>query len=170
MTPPNRIFRTALSTGVPFGAFMGLYFSFQSGVVPGMLAGTLTGLLFGASIAIFVERQRKRLEIKGPDFEGARILLQGPANHLQRAEARGGWLILTDAGLVFRSHGKNIQNAEVRIALSEVRRASPYRTLGVIPNGLRLEKANGTEESFVLLDRASWVAGITSALAPTRSE
>jgi hypothetical protein len=165
MTQQNRFLRTALSAGVPFGVFMGGYYALQSGPVPGITGGALAGVLFGLGMAGIAEWQRKRMEVKGPDFEGSKVVFQGPANHRLGIEARGGWLILTESELVFRSHGKNLQNAMVRIPVGELTEATTYRSLGIVANGLRVGRTGGGHESFVVSERALWVERITGAIA-----
>jgi hypothetical protein len=85
---------------------------------------------------------------------------QGPANHRRGAEARGGWLVLTERALVFRSHGFNVQNAPLRVPLAEVRGVRGKRTLGLIPNLLLVERQDGTAEAFVVSERDAWLRAI----------
>src|SRR5438094_5766465 len=107
----RRILAAALRTGLPFGLFFGAYLAIRrENLAGGVLGGLIAGALFGGVMGVFVEMQRRKLMVRGDRFEGEPIIHQGPANHWRGAEARGGWLILTDARLSFRAHGKNIQN------------------------------------------------------------
>lgn len=152
---------TAL-TGVPFGFFMGLFFAVISGSRFGLVAGLFAGLIFGLALAAFTEQQRGRFTREGTGVEGEPILKQGPANHFRGAESVGGWLYLTDKRLLFRSHGFNVQNDEMSVALAEITEAQTCATFGFIPNGLRVLTPSGAKQ-FVVEGRKSWVAMITQA-------
>lgn len=157
-----RATRTALATGLPFGVVMGLVFTLQRGPTAGLLLGVVSGLLFGALLAGFTEAQRKRMQLGG-DFEGEKILLQGPANHWRGAEARGGWLVLTPKRLVFRSHGKNIQNQGAEVLVADITACEPANTLLLVPNGLRVRHGAGAVDKFVVTARAEWLAALAAA-------
>ena len=43
----------------------------------------------------------------------------------------GGWLVLTARRLVFRSHGKNFQNAPFELAVADIAQVETTRTLGL---------------------------------------
>jgi hypothetical protein len=153
----KRLLSTGVRSGVPFGVAMSLFFSLSYGLPAGLVAGAVAGLLFGVALALFTEAQRKKLEVTG-DYQGESILHQGPANHWRRGEARGGWLLLTPRRLVFRAHQANVQNEPIELAVADVRSCEPCRTLGVVPNGLRVYLGSGAQERFVVSERASWVA------------
>lgn len=155
---------TTLLTGIPFGLFMGLFFTLQYGFSPGLWLGITCGLLFGLAMSIFVEVQRRRIASHDGVFEGEKILLQGPVNHVMDGEARGGWLTLTPTRLAFRSHGINVQNNPVDIQLSEIESARPVATAGIIPNGLEIAQKDGRYERFVVWGRRKWITHITETL------
>lgn len=157
-----RFIKAVLSTGLPFGVAMGLFFASQHGPA-GFLLGAVSGLVFGLAIAGFAERQRRRLELPGKEYEGEPLLRQGPANHWLGAEARGGWLILTTRRLVFRSHGKNLRNDHVEIALAEVSGVDLCRTMWIVPNGLLVRRSGGGQEQFVVQERGAWLAAVADA-------
>jgi hypothetical protein len=155
---PPSFLRSALKVGAPFAIAMTVVFTLQSGWRAGLTAGPAAGLAFGVIMAGFVRRQGDRLAIRSEALDGERIVHQGSANHWRGKEARGGWLVLTERALVFRSHGFNVQNAGVRVELAKVRGVSPSSTLGIVPNGLRVELVDGTEERFVVGERPKWLA------------
>ena len=163
----KRLLSTGVRSGVPFGVAMSLLFSINYGLPGGLIAGVAAGLLFGVALALFTEAQRKKLEVTG-DYQGEAILHQGPANHWRRGEARGGWLLLTPRRLVFRAHQANVQNEPIELAVADLRGSEPCRTLGVVPNGLRVHLTSGVQERFVVSERASWVAKIAAAMAGAR--
>jgi hypothetical protein len=160
---------------------MGVLFVHQFGLSYGIAGGVLAGLLFGSAMGIFVEMMRKKMQIKDSrfmgsflelqkekmkikdlSFEGEDIVFQGPANHFLKFEGRGGWLLLTNRRLIFRSHGVNIQNQPLEIPIAAVRSAVASRTLGIIPNGLQVELLDGHHERFVVNQRNTWEQKISS--------
>lgn len=159
----KRLLNTTIRAALPFGILMGLFFGFKHGLTGGLVAGAATGLLFGVALAIFTEVQRQKMEVKG-DYRGEPILHQGPANHWRRGEARGGWLLLTPRRLLFRAHSENLQNEPLELAVADLRGSELCRSLGIVPNGLRVQLANGTQERFVVSERATWVARIAAAI------
>jgi hypothetical protein len=165
-----RSIRTLISTmifaGVPFGLGMGVLFYLRFGSYLGIRAGIFCGAAFGTVLGIFLELQRRKLEIRSPMLAGETILMQGAANHFLGREARGGWLVLTPTKLTFRSHGHNLQNEGREIALKDVTSVEPSWTLGIVPNGVRIALADGGFESFVLQSRRRWLRALQEALGP----
>ena len=143
---------------------MGVFFSLRGGWLVGVVSGAVAGVLFGTAMSSFAEAQRKKMERADPLFEGHPILHQGPANHWLGAESRGGWLVLTSQQLSFRSHGKNIQNSELNLAIEALQAVRTKRTFGIIPNGLLVEKKSGGSESFVVSDNTLWEARVAAAI------
>lgn len=161
-----RFIKNAFLTGMPYGLFMGLVFSWLFGLPLGLALGLCAGIFFGISMAAFARIQSKKMKSTDERLEGETILMQGPANHFLRGEGRGGWLTLTPSRLIFRSHGHNIQNSPLDIPLAEIREATPSLTLRIIPNGLRVNTKNGHRESFVVSNRKDWARRITEQLYP----
>ncbi len=160
-----RLLKTACFTGLAFGVSMGLFFALRFGsATAGILGGVFSGVFFGITIAAFAEVQAKRMKVKpGGEFEGEPVLHQGPANHFLNREGRGGWLTLTPTKLAFRSHGKNIQNDPVDINLADITEAHASRTIGIIPNGLRVRLESRKTETFVVHGREVWADAIRKA-------
>ncbi len=158
-------FRIALMAGVAFGAIAGSLFSLISrDITLGVVFGVVAGAVFGLVLAAFAGQQRAKFRTQDRTLEGERLLKQGPANHFRRGEAVGGYLYLTDARLLFRSHRFNIQNHELSIPLQNIRDARPCMTAFVVPNGLRVVTDRDTER-LVVEDRRSWAEAIRSAAA-----
>jgi|GEM_PF-510847 len=153
----RRVLRGIAFAGIPFGAAMAIPVFFFSGGMPALVGGVIAGGLFGVGITLFAEYQRRRMECRGGVFEGEAIVFQGPANHFRNREGRGGWLVLTKRRLAFRSHGSNFQNEPVDLAIEDVSGVSPERTLGLVPNGLRVDLHDGKREKFVVTDRRRWI-------------
>ena len=163
----KRILKTAISSGVPFGFMMALFFSWRFGPI-GAIAGALSGVCFGIFIGIFIERQRPKLEAKDQIFEGEKIILQGPANHFKKMEARGGWLVLTDTKLAFRSHGVNLQNEPLNIHISEISSLAKGVLGRVIPRRLSLVLQSGKRETFMVAQRGEWTKLLAERIHPTK--
>lgn len=158
--------RTAATTSLVFGAAVTACLAGFHGWRVGAQVGPLAGLAFGLAVAGFGEAQRRRLAITAEAVDGERLLRQGPANHWLGGEARGGWLVLTERSLRFRPHGTNLQRGAVRVPLVEITAARGVRTLGLVPNGLRVERAGGAER-FVVADRGGWLAALAAAGVPS---
>jgi len=156
---------TALRSGLSFGVAMTLVFALRHGWGAALVAGPCAGLAFGLVMGGFATIQKNRLMLRGELLDGERILYQGPANHWRGAEARGGWLVLTERALVFRAHGFNVQNAPVRLELSAIRGVLPRNTLGIVPNGMRVDRADGQQERFVVNKRGEWIRRIEARIA-----
>ena len=155
-----------LKAGFAFFVPMAAYFSFRYSPALGVPAGALSGLLFGALATLFARRQMHRLAVRDETVNGERLLFQGGANHWQGAESRGGWLLLTEKALIFRAHGYNVQNEPLRIELVNIKRFAACATLGVIPNGLRIEVMGGAAERFVVSRRGGWLAKLGELVRP----
>lgn len=156
--------KMTLAAVVPFGLVMGAFLGLQHGPAAGLVVGAGAGLMFGALLTAFAEGQRRRMKIASGVLDGEPIVRQGPANHWRGVEARGGWLVLTTRRLVFRSHGKNVQNEGAELPLAEVAAVEPSRSLGIVPNGLRVRRKDGAVERFVVAERGEWLAALTAAL------
>ena len=145
-----------------FGVFMGAFFAFQHGPAVGIPSGIGSGFLFAAFMTAFAEYQARKFRGQCPLAEGETLVKEGPANHFVRVEGVGGWLYLTSQRLCFRSHKVNVQNHELSIPLSEIRSTKKSLTAGIIPNGLMVETANGSEK-FVVNGSRGWVDAIELA-------
>jgi len=47
----KKLIKVFFSTGVPFGVFMGIFYSLSTGIYPGALLGLLAGIFFGGLMA-----------------------------------------------------------------------------------------------------------------------
>lgn len=155
-----RAVKTALISGIAFGALMAPLLILLYGTKTGSICTGAGGGAFGIILSAFVEWQRKKMESPSGNFEGEEILFQGPANHFLNRESRGGFLTLTPTRLAFRSHGMNVQNSNFDVLTSEIEKAWPARSLGIIPNGLRVQKKEGAIEKYVVMANKDWVARI----------
>lgn len=167
-TSPKQIGVTALA----FGAPMGLLFWFQTrALAPALVAGLVSGLLFSLAMAFVASRaggEGKSAKAwfgdVDPLAEGEQVLRSGLANHFKGVEGVGGRLFLTDRRLRFVSHKLNVQRHDESYPLDEIEAVEATRTLGIIPNGMRVTLRSGRQERFVLYQRAAWVEALRAAL------
>ncbi len=154
-----------LGNAVPFGILMGIFQGSRYGVIGGVVYGTIMGLLFGAAMTAFFNTFIKKVEreLRSTDgtYDGENIIFEGPANHFLKFEGRGGWLTLTANRMVFRSHGKNIQNSSLEIPVAAIKSVQKTMTAKIIDNGLSVELIGGEQESFVVSERDKWFNAIS---------
>ena len=124
------------------------------------MAGIGSGLVFGLCMAALVSFNSIKQTV-APLFENSeQVIKAGPANHFQRNISMGGWLYLTNARLVFRSHSFLQKTYELSIPTSNITQAQPCMTMWIIPNGLRITINEGNFEQFVVEQQHAWVATI----------
>lgn len=153
-----------LATCVPFGLFMGAFWTFFSHVPIGsaIVMASVAGLLFGLLMTNFANSSYLKQTTR-PILEPAeRVIYETPANHFKGLEGVGGWLFLTDQRVIFKSHSFNFQNHELSLLLSEIVNVKVSRTLGIIPNGLLIQAERGQPERFVVMTPQDWVKHITA--------
>lgn len=96
------------------------------------------------------------------------ILREGRANHQRGRETVGGRMQLTDRALRFIPHGLNLQTGASALRLAEVTGVRPawtraFGAVPIAPNSVIVSLADGSEQSFVLPQRRSWIADIERA-------
>lgn len=135
------------------------------GIIEGLALGAFAGLLFGLAIGFIVDRQAKAFEqIKKELSVRYNIIYDSAANHFLYKEGVGGWLILTTEGILFKSHGYNIQDHTILIYLGEIKTVTTYRNFGFIHNGLCIERKNGQIDKFSVDHVKIWVSKINAIL------
>lgn len=164
-TSPARVALVAVAFGVPMGAFLWM----QTGrPAAAAIGGVMCGVLFAVAIAAFGARAADSgasdAALFGTDG-GETLVRSGLANHFKGMESVGGKLYLTDHRLRFVSHKLNVQRHDESYPLREITRVEKTRTLGIVPNGLRITLRSGARERFVLYDRNAWVAAVEQAIA-----
>jgi hypothetical protein len=126
------------------------------GIVIG--SGLLAGVIFAFIMKALAKRFSTQIPVDVP--EGETLIKEDGANHFKGAEAVGGKLILTNQRLIFRSHSFNIQNHEENILLSRIKEVSSFKTLGMVPNGLKVLLDTSEEHRFVIDNRSVWIDSI----------
>ncbi len=135
-----------LAIWVAFGGPMGLLFWWQGLDWPvALVLGLLAGCLFAGAMAYLQGRGSQGGEVERdwfgdlePFAEDEPVLREGLANHFKGIEGVGGKLYLTNRRLRFVSHKLNVQTHDECYPLSEIAEVEATRTLGIIPNGLRV--------------------------------
>jgi hypothetical protein len=160
--------KSALVLGVPFGLLFGAAVQIPAFVMTGepfyfVSIALSTGLLFGVICSAIMSSTavEKAVRIDLPD--GETVQYSGGANHFLGAEARGGYLYLTNRNLIFQPHGFNIQTDGVSIALVDIAEVKPIWSLGIVPNGVGVTTRDGVMNKFVVYQRKEWVSRLRAA-------
>ena len=89
-----------------------------------------------------------------------RPVLTKSANLWRGNEAVGGKMHLSRDGILFSSHGSNVQTGDTVIPLRDIAGVAKCNTLGIVPNGLKILTRTGEVFQFVLWGRDSVIACI----------
>jgi hypothetical protein len=146
-----------------FGLVTGVIQGWTTGsVIIGLAVGAVSGAAFALCMLIFalVVRRFRTFGIRevggwAPDEV---ILRSDDANIMRRGFAEGGKLFLTNKRLRFCSHRASVEAGEYSFPLRSITLIEPCRTLGIVPNGLRVALNDGRSITFVVYNRAQWVA------------
>lgn len=150
--------KTLLKAGIPFGFIMGMLSGLILGPYYGLVIFVVSGLSFGGIIAIFLGLQERKFKaMEGSMAHNHPILFSGPANHRFGKEYTGGWLILTEEKLIFKTHHFNIQNHELEIENENITNIKGMNAFGFIPNKLSIEESSGEVHCFVVNNRSKWL-------------
>jgi hypothetical protein len=162
------------NTGLISGAAFGILFAGAFGLAMGWLpprnvadivTTVVTALIAGAAFGFRFSRgltsQAATLQAEIEPPAGEVVEFSAPANHFQNFEGRGGSLFLTRRNLIFKPHRMNIQSNALTIPRQEITCVAAVRTLGVVPNGLKVALRDGTVHRFVVRDRERWVRAMT---------
>lgn len=178
----QRIVKAGLFFGIGTGLFLALLFgilfeiSSQDGI-DGLLwglglslaIGLVSGVLFGLCMAFLSKYHTKKFEpLRRQMAREHRVVFEDGANHFMNKESVGGWLFLTPEFLFFKSHRLNIQNHELTIPMSLIMSATPCKLLNFFATGLKVEKINGTWETFVVNRNNEWAVKINNCKAEAK--
>jgi hypothetical protein len=163
---------TALMSGAGFGILFAGAFGLAMGLLPPhnvadiaitVVMALLAGAAFGFGFSRRLSSQIATLQAEIEPPAGEVVEHSAPANHFQNFEGRGGRLFLTRRNLIFKPHRRNIQSNVVTIPREEIAGVAATRTLGVVPNGLKVALYDGTVHRFVVRDRERWVRVLTGS-------
>lgn len=133
-------------------------FEFLSGTPPltGLVVAGVEGVLFGGTMAALNASSGIKNWLEGktevPLEDGETIEATG----LATLDGSGGVLYLTDRCLRFGAHPFNFGETTWAVPLAEVEAVSFTRTLGVFPNGLKIEMGPGREKTVTTWEREQW--------------
>jgi hypothetical protein len=166
----------ALTIGAAFGILFTGLLGLAEGLLPPHSEADIVTIVVMAPLAgaafgfwwtrLFTRGIRSQTAILLAEIEspaGEVVERSAPANHFRKFEARGGFLFLTHRSLIFKPHRRNIQSNLVTIPLPEIAAVATSRTLGMVPNGLKVALRDGTIHRFVVRDRERWVCALTGA-------
>lgn len=139
-----------------FTFLFGIIETFIAGIAYAVIAAPIAGLIFGLLMYLFVNSKKVKEQTALAKENQGEIIYTGAANHFKNAEAVGGKLYLLNDRVEFKSHGFNIQSHSFNIYLTEIKELSFYKTLGIVPNGLKITLSNGEVEKFVVNNRSTW--------------
>jgi hypothetical protein len=86
------------------------------------------------------------------------------ANMFRGKDADGGHLIFKEDGLLFESHFSKTKTNETKIPYSEIKAVKLGRTLGIIPNGIKVQMNDDTEYRFAIWNRKEIIEFIQSKI------
>ncbi|PNZ30617.1 Uncharacterised protein [Staphylococcus petrasii] len=72
------------------------------------------------------------------------------ANYWKRKEVVGGHVLFEDNGFKFTAHALNIQKDPVFVSYDNIKEVKPYRSLGIIPNGVKVIDKDNNEHKLVV--------------------
>ena len=154
-----------------FGLAMGVIDFFQTrSVRVGLVMGLFSGAVFTGFILIFVYavRRFRAFGMKEVDgwAPGEAILRSGDANMMRHGFAEGGRLFLTSMRIRFCAHRAGLEVGDLSFPIGGIVSVERCRTLGIVPNGLRVALADGRKVQFVVQSPHEWIDAITSASTP----
>jgi len=167
--------RNRVRSGLYFGIAMTIFFILQNLlihdnlttkhiiaiIISALIGGALGGLLFGWLIGLFANSKYVTQATKIDTESDENILFTTGANHFKGVESVGGKLYLTSKRLVFKSHKINIQNHELSISLSQIKKVARHKTIGLVNNGLRVTTTDNKIEKFVVHQIDEWIDQLT---------
>jgi hypothetical protein len=90
-----------------------------------------------------------------------RLLLDVRVNPFRGMEAQGGMMTITTREVRFQPHQMNLSLAELRIARNDISSVEPINTMGIVPNGIKIELRSGVAFKFVVTGRSRILALLT---------
>ena len=136
-------------------------------IVIGLISASVGGLIFGIFMKIVFKRGDKiQIDIRKDET----ILKEALANHIKNHESVGGKLFLTNKRLIFKSHKINIQKHIFELDLNEINSYRRYKTMGMIPNGLKITTNDNLTEKFVVNKPNEWITQFEKMNNTTRQK
>ena len=153
---PNPIKLSALA-GFLFGlCFFLLILGFFRNIDLAIRVGVSAASLFAISIFLLLKKVFNFNKEIPADLQSENMIASGPVNHYAGVEIRGGWLYLSEYALTFKSHKMNIQNAESKILVRDIKNLENFNQFGIFRTGLIVNLKSGVKEKFILNERPLW--------------
>ncbi len=135
---------------------LGIFMDFIYPVKEALIIAIITGLFFVVFMYLFSTSKNIKNQTQINLYEGDKIIYEGDASHIENRVGFGGRLYLLTDKLQFKSHKYNTHNDELMIFLKDITRVSYFNTLGLVPNGLKIETTGNRTEKFVVNERKHW--------------
>lgn len=88
------------------------------------------------------------------------------SNHIYNRISVGGNLYLTNDELIFQTNLINFtKKHQCIIKLTEIKSVKYYKTLGVVENGIQIEKVTNDVEKFIVPKKDKWLSFIASMIS-----
>ena len=97
--------------------------------------------------------------------EAEEVFYRGSANLFRGIEGIGGRLLVTSTRLLFQPHAVNIQRQSLELPISAIKGASRRNTMGIVPNGMKVNTRDGLEYQFVVKNRDAIIECINGLVA-----
>ena len=148
-----------------FAAVMSAVFTITTGsLAVGIVTGIVAGALFAMAVLLFVVIVQKFRMFGVKNIQGWAAgevtNRSGAANFMRHGLAEGGILFLTDKRLRFCTHRVSAEVGDYSFPVSAIAVVKPFRTLGIVPNGIDVDLNDGRSARFVVDDRQAWMAAI----------
>lgn len=151
------VIQAVIFGGVVF--FLQFYF-FNLPLVGMITRSVIAGVTFALLLKQFVSSKTVQQQTNVEVSENDNLIRTAPANHLYKGDSAGGKLYLFKDRLHFKSHQMNMNNHEMVIDIQDIRNASLFNFLFIIPTGLKVTTRNGKKEKFVVENRKQWMEDI----------
>ncbi len=159
--------KTAVLSGLVIGTIFGVINALLShfwggpngGFIHELVRAVIGGMIFGAVAGLYI-RYKGRKNVQLTTTDGMAVIYAGLANHYVKYQGNGGKLYLLPAGLVFKSYNAKAKIAQLEISKDDIAGVTFANTYGLIPNGIKINKTDGTTEHFIVYHRERWKAEI----------
>jgi hypothetical protein len=137
---------------------MGIFFRLEIGW-SGIYSGMIAGLFFGFFMSVFVRHQENKAIASPPVLKDETMIREERASYQKGNRGVIGRLYLTDKRLLFEGLD-GYDPFERTIPVSDLVGWEVLKYMGILPNRLRIQMSDGTEETFVTDNVRLWVKDI----------
>jgi hypothetical protein len=157
--------KSAFYAFLVFAVVMSAVFTITTGnLAVGIVTGIVAGALFALALLLFVVIVQKFRMFGVKNIQGWAAdevtIRSGAANFMRHGLAEGGILFLTDKRLRFCTHRVSAEVGDYSFPVTAIAGVKPFRTLGIVPNGIEVDLNDGRWARFVVEDRKGWMEAI----------